>query len=75
MELNEIVMKLIGDINAVGETHEDAQRLANLKELTNLIDKLLYEVSWAARDELREEASVRAIGKHAAKFLQELKEA
>lgn len=75
MDLHEIVMKLIGPVRAVGETREDERRLVNIGVLTELIDRLMDDVSDAARDSTREEASMKAIGKHAERFLRAVKEA
>ena len=69
MELFDVVMKLVGPVDAVGETYGDKRRLENLKKLTVLVDKLLLEINEAAQDYEREEASVRAIGQYARSFL------
>lgn len=74
MNLCDIVMKLVGPIEAVGETNEDARRLANLEELTGLVDGLLAKIAGAARAHTRHEASMQAIGMHAAKYLHEVRE-
>lgn len=74
MELYDVVLKLVGPVEAVGETNEDARRLANLKELTALVDRLLYKISDASIAVGRQEASMKAIGMHARKFLQEVRE-
>lgn len=73
MELDEVVMKLIGPVEAVGEHHEDTKRLANMKALTLLADRLIWKISAAASDADREEDSMRAIGTHAKDFLRELR--
>jgi hypothetical protein len=72
MELNEIVMKLIGPVQPIGDSGEDERRLANMKALTGLVDELLGEIRYAARSADREEASMRAIGVHAQQFLEDI---
>lgn len=74
MELHDVVLKLVGPVEAVGETHEDTQRLANLKVLTALVDRLLCEIAAASTDANRVEASMKAIGQHAQNFLREVRE-
>lgn len=75
MDLYDVVTKLVGPVDAVGETNEDARRLANLKELTTLVDRLLYEIVHAATASTRQEASMKAIGMHAKNFLRDVREA
>jgi len=75
MELQDIVRKLVGPIEAVGETNADERRLANLKQMTELVDRLLFDIHGAAASKTRPEASMRAIGEYASKYLQEIKEA
>jgi hypothetical protein len=69
MTLYDIIRKLTGPIEATGEHNEDQQRLKNLKEVTLLVDRLLFDVGEAAHDADREEESMQAIGQHAQKFL------
>lgn len=69
MDLHDVVMKLVGPVRAVGETRADDLRLANLKVLTALVNLLLREIETAAGDADRQEASMKAIGKHAKDFL------
>jgi hypothetical protein len=72
MELNEIVMKLVGPVQPVGDSREDERRLANMKAPTELLDHLLQEVGRAANCEGRHESSMRVIGLHARQFLRQL---
>jgi hypothetical protein len=72
MELYDIVMKLVGPVQPAGETRADETRLKNMKELTKLIDKLLFEVSAAVPAADRPEASMKAIGIHAKKFMEDV---
>jgi hypothetical protein len=74
MDLEDVVLKLVGPIVAVGETNEDAKRLKNLKVLTELVDRLLMSIHEASHTANRQEASMRAIGTHARGFLDEVAE-
>lgn len=74
MTLHEIVMRLVGPVCALGESNEDTRRLGNLTELTTLVDTLLGEISIASRTADRPEHSMMAIGQHARKFLNEVRE-
>ena len=75
MELLEIVMKLIGPVMPVGETREDERRLENMKVLTELVDRLLFEVDSASHNADRVEASMKAVGVHARDFMAAVKDA
>lgn len=75
MELFEIVMKLVGPVQPVGSTEEDAARLSNMKALTELTDRLLSEIAHAALSATRPEASMRKIGQHAIDFMRDVKDA
>lgn len=74
MELDEMVMKLVGPVVAVGETNEDAKRLENLECLVTLVDRLLYKIEDASKDANRQEASMKAIGVRARAFLRAVRE-
>jgi hypothetical protein len=41
MELKEVVLKLVGPINPIGETNEDNKRFENLKVIMELINDLI----------------------------------
>lgn len=74
MELDEMVMKLVGPVAAVGETNEDTKRLENLEILVSLVDRLLYKIEDASKDAGRTEASMKAIGVRARAFLRAVRE-
>ena len=44
MDYYEVVKKLIGEVDPVGETHIDNERFENLKKMTDLVDKLLKDI-------------------------------
>lgn len=73
MDLYDIVIKLTGPVHPIGDSGEDEKRLVNLKELTELTDKLLCEISNIARNITRQEASMKAIGAHARDFMIDVK--
>jgi hypothetical protein len=75
MELHEIVRKLVGPVTPVGETQEDARRLENMKVLTELADRLLCDIALTAHNADRVEASMKAIGVHARKFMASVRDA
>ena len=75
MELHEIVMKLVGPVMPVGETREDERRLENMKALTELVDRLLFEVDAVSHNADRVEASMKAVGVHARDFMTAVKDA
>lgn len=74
MELTQIVNKLVGQIVATGDSSRDGERLENLKIMCNLVEGLIEEIHFSARDKDSYEGSVRQIGQYADKFLNNLKE-
>ena len=72
MELLDVVMKLNGPINAVGESHTDKKRKENLVNLCNLVEALLFEISKATSTANRVESSMKDIGGYAKGFLKEV---
>jgi len=72
--IKEIVQKLVGSITPAGESHLDTKRSENLKIMCGLIEDLVYEVNFVARDKDRYEASMKEMGVYAQKFLNNLKE-
>jgi len=73
MELTEIVNKLVGDIRPIGESNHDEKSLESLKVMCELIDKLIFKVAVVAKGSDSYEASVKAHGEYAEKFISELK--
>jgi len=72
VRIHEIVTRLVGPVNAVGETNADVTRYNNLVTLTDLIDHLLQDVRVAAAAANRPEASMRKIGQYAHEFIEEI---
>ena len=69
MTIHEIVQKLVGSIEPVGETNEDDRRFENLQVMTELVDKLLTDIdNVAVYNEHRQEYSRKRAGKFASDF-------
>ena len=69
MNLHDVVERLTGPIQPIGETNADAARFENLCSLIALVDHLLYQISLVAELKDRHEHSVKRAGKHADDFL------
>lgn len=74
MDYAEIVKKLVGQIEPVGETHTDEKRFENLKQMTALVDQLICEIQEVAEFRDRVESSLARSGRHAHNFLLFLRE-
>lgn len=74
MDVYEIVLKLIGPINPIGETNTDRVRYENLQQTIDLVDRLILNISHVSDNRNRPEYSLSNAGKKAYQFLQELKE-
>jgi len=72
MDYYEIVTKLVGNINPVGETQVDDERFKNLQAMTELVDKLLSDIDRVAMLSSKPEYSISRAGKFAADFFDSL---
>jgi len=73
MELKEIVYKLVGRIDPVGEHHTDKVRYENLETMIGLVDSLLADIDRVAYENKdRVEDSMKSAGKRASKFFDDL---
>ena len=70
----EVVTKLIGNIEPVGETYQDEKRYENLKVMTELVDRLIFDLVSVAGERNRQEHSINRDGKFANVFLYDLRE-
>lgn len=73
MTVYDIVHKLIGPINPIGETNTDDRRFENLKDMTELVDQLLTDidaVSYVNKD--MAEFSRKRAAEYATKFFNQL---
>ncbi len=68
----EIISKLIGPIEPVGDHGVDTARLANLDDAIEVVLGLVYSIQHAAAAHVRTQASMKAIGEKARGFLGEL---
>ena len=69
MDIYEIVKKLVGPINPIGETNADNDRFENLKATTELIDRLLFDIDdVACRYKNNHQASMKKASVFAANF-------
>ena len=75
MNLHEVVTKLIGPIQPVGETNADAQRFENLEVAIDLVERLLFNIACVARKAGAPEASIQKSAKAAQTFLEAMRDA
>ena len=68
----DVVKKLIGKTEPIGESNQDSQRYENLLELIILTSQLIRDIRSAADFSDRQEFSMKKIGDRANKGLQEL---
>ena len=68
-QIAEVVLTLVGDIEAHGETHFDEISRKNQRTLTEVIDTLVYKVCKNTVCANRVEYSMRIIGEDAQEFL------
>ena len=57
MEIYDVVKKLVGKIDPIGETNTDNQRFENLKVMTELVDNLLTDIACVRMEKGRHEYS------------------
>ena len=69
MTTYDFVKKILGDINPVGETREDERRFKNLKETTELVDKLLTDIDALLEYKSRPEYSIKKAVEYVNNFL------
>lgn len=69
MEILDVVRKLVGEIEPVGDSREDEKRFESLKVMTKLVDDLLTDIDRVSCDKDRYEASRNKAGKYASDFL------
>jgi len=68
-EIFNIVDELIGECDAVGESHIDVVRLANLEKLLEVTNRCLDKIAYASNTDTRSEYSMRQIGRTALKWM------
>ena len=73
MKLYDVICKLVGPIDPIGDSGEDEDRLKNLKTLTTTVDQILSDIHRVKiYNENRVEWSRKTAGIHASKFLQDV---
>lgn len=70
-EVADLVMRVIGEIEPVGESHTDNARLVHLQILLNTLDILIDEVTFVLPNERRDEASMEKAGREVRTWLKE----
>jgi hypothetical protein len=68
----EVIEKLVGPIDPVGETTVDEKRFENLKTAILIVDKMIYDICFVSRSSISHEHSVKRSGEHAKKYLEDL---
>jgi hypothetical protein len=71
-EVYDVVKKLIGEVQPVGDSSADEFRMRNLKVMTDLVERLLADIVRVALQAGRQESSVRQAGKFAERVLAEI---
>ncbi len=75
MTNQDVVNKLIGKIQPIGESHNDEIRFKNLEAMTHLITGLIQDVDRVAYENRdRTEHSMKKAGEFAQKFLDNIKD-
>ena len=70
-QLADMIMRLNGEIEPIGETNIDEERFANLIRLQNTLDILLDEISYLLPYQKRPEFSIKRAGLQASYWLEE----
>lgn len=73
IDVYEVVKKLIGGVEPLGETNADDRRYENLEELINLIDSLIRDLHSVSHNKSRGEYSMHRAGKRADEYLLEIR--
>ncbi len=73
MEIIDVVKKLVGKIDPIGETRIDNERLENLKILTALVEGLIEDIYAVSKNKNCPEYSRQEAGMYAACFLEHVR--
>lgn len=71
-EIREVVDKLIGDVEAIGETRHDEKAYDNLAIMTYVCDALIDEIRSSSQTKDRVEYSMNRVGDRAYSYLKDL---
>lgn len=69
----DVIRKIIGPIDPVGETHEDEKRFENLKTFCETLDIMLEDLNKVSKNISHYESSRIKAGTRADEFLEETK--
>lgn len=72
--INEVLDKLIGKIEPVGETNIDSERFENLKTVIGVVDDLLIRIEEVAQYKNYQEHSIKRSAEFAEKWLKSTKD-
>lgn len=73
MNVYDVVIKLIGPIEPIGETNTDNNRFENLKAMTELVDELLTDIDTVVYlNKDRSEYSRKRAGQFASEFYKKI---
>lgn len=67
--LSDMIMKLIGEVEPVGDSNIDMKRLENMHRLQELIESLIFEVNYVCAYSDNKEFSMKNIGEDAVAWL------
>lgn len=70
-EVADIVFKIVGEIEPVGETHTDDARFTHLQTLLNTLDILIDEVTFVLPCENRHEYSMQRAGQEVRNWIKD----
>ena len=68
-QLSDTIMRLIGEVEPVGDTNIDMIRLMNMHRLQELIEALIFEVQHVCIYSNNKEYSMKSIGEDAVNWL------
>jgi hypothetical protein len=74
MEMIDVVNKLIGRIQPIGESNEDAKRYNNLLAMCALTDQLITQIGLVSNLRNDGRGSMMKAGKYADEFLRDIKD-
>lgn len=72
MTICDIVKKLIGKIEPIGETNTDNERFENLEAMTILVKELLTDIDSVAFKRKSSQFSIKRAGEFAGNFLDDI---
>ena len=73
IDIYNVITKLVGPIEPVGESNADEKRYENLQTMTEVVGELLADIKIVSRYVDRPEASMSKIGRYAQTFLKDVR--